>query len=92
MSPCPAYADQVLIAGVIIGAFVVVFFVLPYVAQRSQDSASKGSTSAGAFGVFDEIFQPGAHRSRIVIEQLKERKADAPIPGADENDEDDQKQ
>ena len=80
-----------LVAGVIIGAIVIVFFAIPYVAQRSQDSASTGSTSSGAFGVFDEIFHPGAHQSKIVIEQLKERKAEAPIPGADEND-DDQKQ
>jgi hypothetical protein len=88
----PTYAGQVLIAGVIIGAFIVVFFVLPYVAQRSHESASSGSTSAGAFGVFDEIFHPGAHQSKIVIEQLKERKAEAPIPGADENDDEAQKQ
>lgn len=81
-----------LIAGVIIAAFVVAFFALPYVAQLSQDSSSKGSTSSGPLGILDEIFHPGAHESKIVIEQLKERKGEAPAPGGEDEPGDDQKQ
>lgn len=80
-----------LTACVIIGVFILLFFVLPYAVQLSQRSAAKGSTSAGGLGVFDEIFHPAAHRSRIVIEQLKERKSEAPTPGG-EDDPDGQKQ
>ena len=68
----------------VIGVLVVSVVAIPYVAQLSENSASNGSTSSGPLGVFDEIFHPGAHRSAIVIEELKERKAQAPIPGGDE--------
>ena len=47
----------------------------------------EGESGATTVGV---RFHPGAHQSQIVIEQLKERKAEAPVPGADAND--DQKQ
>lgn len=87
-----AYAGQMLIAGVIVAAFVLAFVALPYLAELSAKSASKGSTASGPLGVFDEIFQPGAHRSAIVIEQLKERKAEAPIPGGDDDPDSAQKQ
>lgn len=81
------------------GAVVLLILGIPYLAQHSQRSSGTGSASgsSGPLGVFDEIFNPGAHRSQVVIEQLKERKSptrrasgdaptEAPIPGADEND------
>ena len=61
-----------------LGSFAVVLAVFVLLARRIRRSGA----GARLMGPIDEVFHPGAHRSRVEI-QIADERADPPAPSAD---------